>query len=250
MNNTFAMNSPTLAVSVVIPLWNEAGNIDGLVAMLAASRTIREHGGQAVLVDNGSRDATGRMLADHAARNAWIAPVYLDTNLNYGGGLLEGASRSQGRIVCFMPGDLQYLAPDLDAVVERLMALPNSGRVLVKGNRITRLDSGGMRFVSSVYTHIANLLLGLRVADVNGLPKAFDRSLLAHLPSERMTTFVLDAQLIHVARQAGWDVEEVDVTFHARRAGVSSWSGRRIQTYIRSIRQLWKVRSAGIARPQ
>jgi hypothetical protein len=96
-----------------------------------------------------------------------------------------------------------------------------------------------------VYTGIANLILGIRVQDVNGLPKAFHRSLLSHLPEERMKTFVLDAQIIYVARKIGWAVEEVDVTFHARRAGVSSWSGKRIKTYLRSIRQLWRVRMAG-----
>jgi glycosyltransferase involved in cell wall biosynthesis len=238
-------------VSIVIPLWNEAENIDALVAMLASSRVIGDGQGETVLVDNGSRDATGTLLREHAARNSWILPIYLSENLNYGGGLLEGAARSRGRFVCFMPGDLQYLAPDLDSVVERAIALQESGRkALVKGNRIRRLDSGSMRFVSSVYTRIANLLLGLDVEDVNGLPKAFDRSLLAYLPTQRMKTFVLDAQLIYVARRAGWDVEEVDVTFHARRAGVSSWSGRRLQTYMRSVRQLWQVRSAGTARPQ
>jgi dolichol-phosphate mannosyltransferase len=238
-------------VSIVIPLWNEAENVDALVAMLASSRTIRDGYGEAVLVDNGSRDATGRLLRENAARNAWISPIYLSENLNYGGGLLEGASHSRGRIACFMPGDLQYLAPDLDSVVDRAIALQEVGaKALVKGNRIRRLDSGSMKFVSSVYTGIANLLLGLDVEDVNGLPKAFDRSLLAHLPALRMKTFVLDAQLIYVARRAGWSVEEVDVTFHARRAGVSSWSGRRIQTYMRSVRQLWQVRSAGTARPQ
>ena len=238
-------------VSIVIPLWNEAENIDALVAMLASSRIIREGQGEAVLVDNGSRDATGKLLRGHAERNRWILPIYLNENLNYGGGLLEGASHSRGQIVCFMPGDLQYLAPDLDGVVARATALQDVGRkALVKGNRIRRLDSGSMRFVSSVYTRIANLVLGLGVEDVNGLPKAFDRSLLACLPPQRMKTFVLDAQLIYVARRAGWDVEEVDVTFHARRAGVSSWSGRRLQTYMRSVRQLWQVRSAGTARPQ
>ena len=238
-------------VSIVIPLWNEAENIDALVAMLASSRIVSEGQGEAVLVDNGSRDATGALLREHAARHSWILPIYLSENLNYGGGLLEGAARSRGHIVCFMPGDLQYLAPDLDGVVDRAVALQDAGRkALVKGNRIRRLDSGSMRFVSCVYTRIANLVLGLGVEDVNGLPKAFDRSLLAYLPTQRMKTFVLDAQLIYVARRAGWDVEEVDVTFHARRAGVSSWSGRRLQTYMRSVRQLWQVRSAGTARPQ
>lgn len=235
-------------ISVVIPLWNEAENIDALVAMLASSRAISEGRGEAVLVDNGSRDATREKLKLHAASHAWISPIYLSENLNYGGGLLEGASRSHGEIVCFMPGDLQYLAPDLDAVIDRAVALKAAGkRALVKGNRVKRLDPGSMQFVSSVYTNIANTVLGLKVADVNGLPKAFDRSLLNYLPSERMKTFVLDAQLIYVARKAGWDVEEVEVAFHARRAGVSSWSGRRLQTYMRSIRQLWKVRAAGIA---
>jgi glycosyltransferase involved in cell wall biosynthesis len=234
-------------VSIVVPLWNEGDNIDGLIEMLGESKAVRDGHAEAVLVNNGSRDATGALLDKHSAALAWIRPIHLAENRNYGGGILEGASRAAGEIVVFIPGDLQYDAGDLDKVVARLIALNKENkRTLVKGRRTTRLDNASMQSVSAVYTTIANTILGIGVSDVNGLPKGFHKSLLRHLPEVRMQTFVLDAQLLFTARKAGWAVEEIPVTFHARRAGVSSWSGKRIQTYLRSIRQLWTVRRAGI----
>jgi hypothetical protein len=60
-----------------------------------------------------------------------------------------------------------------------------------------------------------------------------------------MINFVLDAQLMYCARRSGWDIDEIDVTFHRRASGVSSWSGRRVRVYLRSLRDLVRVRAAG-----
>jgi len=145
-------------------------------------------------------------------------------------------------------GDLQYDVNDLDKVVSRLVTVFQAGNTttLVKGRRRTRLDNPSMQLVSAVYTFITNLILSINVKDVNGLPKGFHKSLTIALPDNPMQTFVLDAQLVYTAQRAGWTIEEIPVTFHARRAGISSWSGKRIQTYLRSIHQLFSVRRAGV----
>jgi glycosyltransferase involved in cell wall biosynthesis len=240
-------------LSIVVPLWNEGANVSLLVDMLARSWSVT--GGssvEAVLVDNGSSDDTAAVLRDLAAKHTWLKPLFLPVNQNYGGGIYEGCRASGGEFIVFIPGDLQYLEADLDKVTRHLFSLRDRGagtNILVKGNRTVRRDAGSFQFVSTVYTRLANLILGLKVADINGLPKAFHRSLLDILPETRMKTFVFDAQLLFVAHTHNWRIEEVSVEFHARRHGVSSWSGKRLRVYGRSLMQLWQVRRQRHAAP-
>lgn len=240
--------SEAFSVGIIVPLWNEAGNIRGLVDLLGATRAVRELGARATLVNNGSADRTGALLDELAASRPWMQVVHLAQNRNYGGGILEGCRRSAASYLCYIPGDLQYSGEDTDRVIERLREHHRSGRgarVLVKGRRITRLDGAAQAFISGTYTALARTALALPVQDINGLPKAFHRSLLAALPPDAMINFVLDAQLMYCARRNGFEIDEIDVTFHRRASGVSSWSGRRVRVYLRSLRDLVRVRAAG-----
>jgi hypothetical protein len=129
------------------------------------------------------------------------------------------------------------------------VVLENNGssdgtRGVVKGRRTVRLDPLMTRIVSFVYTAAANLILGLRIKDGNGLPKIFDRTLLDLIQGVRMKTFVFDAQIISLARTNKWAIREIPVTFHARRTGVSSWSRKRLRTCRESFQNLIRLRFA------
>ncbi len=230
-----------MKLSVVVPLWNESGNVMALVEMMAASTLASAGELQLILVNNGSDDDTGALVYRAAEQYPWIVPVQLPVNFNYGGGIYEGARHASHPHVGLLPGDLQYTADDLACVWNEYRAHAGS-MCLAKGWRTRRLDPQSTRIVSAFYTRIANRLLGTNVHDINGLPKIFPVELFDALPAERMTTFVLDAQLLFVARRLGWTITETPVTFHARRSGVSSWSGRRLRVYLRSLRQLLTVR--------
>ena len=98
-----------------------------------------------------------------------------------------------------------------------------------------------MKFISIIYTFLSNVILGLNVKDVNGLPKIFHKSLITKIPQTRMKTFVFDSQLISVARQNRYFINEIPVTFYSRREGLSSWSSKRIRTYIQVLFQIIKL---------
>jgi glycosyltransferase involved in cell wall biosynthesis len=229
--------------SLVVPLWNEGANVLQLVEAIAASGLPAEGMRELVLVNNGSQDDTGALVDVCASRYPWVLPVHLPENHNYGGGVYEGCRRASCEVVCYIPGDLQVLPDDVQKVHRAFGAAGRPAGLLVKGYRTVRHDPMQTRFVSRVYTFLANTLLGLRVRDVNGLPKMFHRSLLDLVPAERMKTFVFDSQLLAVARGQGWRIDEVPVTFHGRRQGVSSWSGKRLRVYLQVARQIWRLRS-------
>jgi glycosyltransferase involved in cell wall biosynthesis len=235
-----------LDISIVIPLWNEEKNVDALIMMLSQCKMFNhDNQSEAILVNNGSTDNTGSLIEKHTANFRWLKAVHLKQNLNYGGGIYEGCRNAKNEYIMFIPGDLQYLSDDIDKIALSLhdnIQKLKTKKILAKGNRTKRSDSNSFQKVSSTYTLLVNSILGLKVKDVNGLPKAFHRNLLDLLPANRMITFVFDAQLLFIARNNKWEIIEEGVTFHARRAGVSSWSGKRFKVYIRSILQLIKVR--------
>lgn len=227
--------------SLVIPLWNEGRNVRQLVQAIADSGLPAQGMKELVLVDNGSGDDTGRLVDEAAAAHPWIVPVHLAENHNYGGGVYEGFRRATCDVLCYIPGDLQVMPDDVQKV-HRAFAAGEPVRRFVKGHRTVRHDPMQTQLVSRVYTVLANLVLGLRVRDVNGLPKMFHRSLMDLVPAERMKTFVFDSQILSIARRHGWTIEEVPVTFHGRREGVSSWSGKRVKVYLQVARQIWHLR--------
>lgn len=243
------MMEPTL--TIVIPLWNEEKNIVPLIEMFEKSELHKLGLRELILVNNGSLDKTGSLIDELAKQVPWIVPIHLSQNLNYGGGIQRGLAQATGDYVGFIPGDLQIDTKDVSSVwliLKEQLTKGASSRLLVKGCRTIRRDGVSTRFVSTIYTWLANLILGIWVRDINGLPKIFHRELLSHLPQERVRTFVFDAQILLTAKKLKWPIIEIPVVFHARREGVSSWSGRRLKVYFESFKLLFKIRKLELGR--
>jgi glycosyltransferase involved in cell wall biosynthesis len=240
--------------SLIVPLWNEGKNIVSLVESIDTDNLPRLGMKELILVNNGSSDDTREKMLSLAQRFDWIKPVDLAVNVNYGGGVYEGFRHASAEVVAYIPGDLQVMPDDVLVVwnafktAEGACSLTNKN-LFVKGCRTRRLDGFQTRFVSRVYTFLANRILDLRVKDLNGLPKMFHKRLLMKLPEEKMRTFVFDAQLLAAARDWRFEVIEVPVTFHARRQGISSWSGKRIKVYRESFRSMMRLRQLRKAEP-
>lgn len=226
--------------SLVVPLWNEEKNVVELVKMLERSGLPAKGMSEVVLVNNGSQDQTGPLIEKLASEFSWVKPVHLAENLNYGGGVYEGFQHCRSEVLAYIPGDLQVSGDDLAKVWGTYQR--QNTKLVCKGHRTVRKDGWNTRLVSKIYTLLANVFLGLRIKDVNGLPKMFHRELLTYLPQEKMKTFVFDAQLLYTARRKKWDIREVPVTFHARRVGVSSWSRKRLSVYWTTIKQMFRLR--------
>lgn len=233
--------------SLIIPLWNEAKNISELTRMLIDSGLNEIGMGEVILVNNGSSDDTESVIKDCIHGHDWFTVHNLQENLNYGGGVYHGIINSKFDLVAYIPGDMQVSAKDLITVWNRYKVEEHQhgSSLFVKGHRTVREDPFQTQLVSHVYTFLANSVLGLRVKDVNGLPKLFDKKIIGHLPSPRAINFVFDTQLLLASRLQNWCIVEVPVTFHGRREGVSSWSGKRFQVYWTTFKQIISMRKFG-----
>jgi len=207
--------SDAIQLSVVVPLFDEEGNVQALVA--AVREALEGWSWELLLVDDGSRDGTGREIAVAAANDERVRGVLLGRNAGQTGATQEGLDRARGRVIVTMDGDLQNDPGDIPRLVEVL----DQGYDLVTGYRERRQDPWLTRKVPSwVANRLIRWVTGVPIRDNGCSLKAYRRELVdrLHLYAE-MHRFI---PAVAVAT-AGARVTEVPVRHHPRRVGTSKY---------------------------
>jgi glycosyltransferase involved in cell wall biosynthesis len=201
-------------LSVVIPLFNEAENLDQLLAELRAALTGVGRPYEIVLVDDGSSDGTGERLARERARDAAIVPVRFERNAGQSAALAAGIARARGSLIVTLDGDLQNDPADLPLL---LAGLEHAD--VVSGVRAERKDTWSRRIQSRVANAVRRALLGDPVTDIGCSFKVYRREVLQGLPMfDGVHRFLPAMCVFRGARYA-----EVPLRHRARRHGSSTY---------------------------
>jgi glycosyltransferase involved in cell wall biosynthesis len=139
-------------LSVVIPLFNEAGTLSELYSRLTAVLRPVERPYEIVFVDDGSSDGTYLGLCALAAADDAVRIVKLARNYGQTAALAAGFDRARGDVLVAMDGDLQHAPEDLP----RLLAKLDEGYDVVSGWRERRVDGYWTRQLPSL---VANWLI-------------------------------------------------------------------------------------------
>jgi glycosyltransferase involved in cell wall biosynthesis len=233
-------------LSYFFPAHNEEANLAGLVgeALAELPRLAREF--EIIIVDDGSRDATGRIAEDLiAASPGLVRVVHHPTNLGYGAALRSGFRIARHDLIAFTDGDRQFRVADLGRLTARL-AGPDQPDVVV-GFRIRRADPPLRTVYARLYRLANRIFFGLPVRDVDCACKLFRRTALEGLRVESGGAF-FSAELLIKLRQRGRRVVEVGVPHHPRTAG--SPTGARPAVILRAVRDFWSLRLRLWARPR
>jgi glycosyltransferase involved in cell wall biosynthesis len=202
--------------SVVVPLYNEAGNVTGVVA--GAAGVLEALGGpfEIILVNDGSTDGTAAEIAEAAARRPSCRELRLPAHSGQADALLAGLRSARGEWILTMDGDGQNDPRDFPALLE----LAESGPFdLVCGRRVDRRDSSLRRAMSRVANAIRSAVLGDRVHDAGCQLRVMRRGVRTALrPMELLQAFVPA-----LAVAAGFRVGELPVRHHPRRLGRSKY---------------------------
>src|SRR3954462_9213133 len=100
-----ALTAPEL--SVVVPLKDEQENLAELRLRLARTLEAMGRPYEVVFVDDGSRDATPRLLDAFYDEDPHVVVVRLSRNFGHQAAISAGLERARGRAVMVMDGDLQ-----------------------------------------------------------------------------------------------------------------------------------------------
>jgi glycosyltransferase involved in cell wall biosynthesis len=225
-------------LSYFFPAHNEEANVRGLVDEALETLPAIAETFEIVIVDDGSRDATGAIADELAAAHPGVVrAVHHPTNLGYGSALLSGFRAARHEFVAFTDGDRQFRVADLARLTERL-AEPDQPDAVV-GYRIKRADPLVRTLYARAY-RVANFIwFGLRIRDVDCACKLFRREALAGIAIESGGAF-FSAELLIKLRAAGRTLVEVGVPHHPRTAG--SPTGAKPSVVLRAVRDFWQLR--------
>ncbi|HWA86095.1 MAG TPA: glycosyltransferase family 2 protein [Opitutus sp.] len=207
--------------SLVIPLYNEAGNLPPLLEAALPVLAPLPGGFEVILVDDGSTDGTARDITaatkNHPACRALTHP----RNLGQAAALLEGLRAARGEIILTMDGDGQNDPRDFSTLLAPVEAHQLD---LACGWRITRHDSLLRRGMSRLANTVRRRLLRDGVHDAGCQLRVMRRAVVAILfPFELLQSFIPA-----VAVAAGFRVGEFPVRHHPRIRGRAHFGFRQL----------------------
>jgi glycosyltransferase involved in cell wall biosynthesis len=225
-------------LSYFFPAHNEEANLQGLVEEALETLPGLAESFEIIVVNDGSRDATGR-IADEltAAHPGIVRAVHHPTNLGYGAALRSGFRAAVNDHVAFTDGDRQFRVADLGRLIDRLAESDHPD--VVVGYRIKRMDPLVRTLYARAYRLANRIFFGLRVRDVDCACKLFRRAALEGLAVESGGAF-FSAELLIKLQVAGRSVAEVGVPHYPRTAG--SPTGARPSVVFRAVREFWLLR--------
>jgi|SRR6185312_12642316 len=205
------------AVSVVVPVRNEAGNIAPLIGEIA-----RALDGQwtfeVVYVDDGSSDGTAAELARLMALHPWLRRVRHKCSCGQSAAVRTGVAAARGRLVVTLDGDGQNDPAFLPQMLRALEA--GAPRIaLIAGQRVGRKASTYKKLQSRVANTVRGAILRDGTRDAGCGLKAFRRDVFMNLPYFDGLHRFLPA----LVRREGFDVGYVDVVDRPRGSGVSNY---------------------------
>jgi dolichol-phosphate mannosyltransferase len=220
------------ATWVIIPTYNEAVNLERIVAAACAELDRVAAGDYRILVvDDGSPDGTGT-IADSLARHSdAISVLHRDVKAGLGAAYLAGFDhvlRAGAQRVIEMDADFSHDPRYLPALLSA-----SADADLVLGSRY--IAGGGVRdwsptrkLISRAGGLYARTILGVKVKDLTGGFKCIRREVLEaiDLESVRAQGYVFQIEVTYRAILAGFTVREIPIVFADRTAGKSKMSTR------------------------
>jgi glycosyltransferase involved in cell wall biosynthesis len=236
-----------MRLSVVVPCFNEEGNVGGVVAQATevGRRLCREL--EIVVVDDGSTDHTATVLSTLRREIPELKVVTHARNRGYGAAVRSGLDRAAMDYVFLTDGDGQF---DLEELSLALRMLDQHD--VVAGYRARRRDGWWRSLWGRSWTALVNRFLGLRVRDANCAFKLVPRSLLRS-SGLRSEGALISAELLLEAKRSELRIGQFAVSHYPRVAGRQTGASPRV--IITAFRELfglllrkWRSRMAALSR--
>ena len=206
-------------ISVVIPIYNEEGNIINLIDELIP--IVDKNGGEIIIVDDNSNDAS-RDLILKKKNNVNIEILLLEHAKQYGqsAGLLTGIKAAKNDLIVTLDGDGQNDPKDITSMLKVWEDNNENSYLLVIGHRQNRQDNWSRRYASLMAKRFRKFILKDSTPDSGCGIKVFSRNLFLSLPYFDHIHRFLPA----LTRRHGGSVISHIVSHRNRSSGVSKYS--------------------------
>jgi len=222
-----------VSISVFFPCYNEQDNVGRTTEQ---AHSVLENLGadfEIIIVDDGSRDATGRIADEIAARQKRIRVVHHPVNLGYGAALQSGFKSSTKKLVFYTDGDGQFDIGEMPAL------LPLMERYdIVSCYRINRQDNLIRKINAWCWTKLVCLLFNMKVRDIDCAFKLYKREIFDNIELVSSGALI-DAEILARAVRRGYTITQQGVHHYPRQAGKQT--GANIRVILRAFRELFKL---------
>ena len=210
-----------IQISVVVPVFNEEGNIPVLVGRLMDALKGLSSSFEIIAVNDGSHDRSLEELAVEARRSPALKVIDLRRNYGQTAAIMAGIDHASGEIIVMIDADLQNDPADIPALVAKL----DEGYDVVSGWRKERKDAPIRRnLVSSIANRLISWISGVKLNDYGCTLKAYRRDVL-----QGMRLYGEMHRFIPIyASWMGAKIVEVPVQHYPRKFGRSKYGLERV----------------------
>lgn len=209
------MSKPYL--SIVIPVYNEEGNLEKLYTRLT---TVLDKFGKSyeiILVNDGSRDGTEKMLNDiFAKRPDVFRIVHFNGNFGQHMAIMAGFERVRGDIIITLDADLQNPPEEIPNLVNAI----EKGHDYVGSIRKNRQDTWFRRHASRLNNAIRAKITGIVMNDQGCMLRAYKRHIIDAVVESKESSVYIPALAYSYASTP----TEIEVDHSSREAGVSKYN--------------------------
>lgn len=224
------MESKKPLISVVVPLYNEEGNVRELHKKILEACQKLEKSFEIIFIDDGSKDKT----VEECEGLSPLKLIKFRKNFGQTAAFDAGIKNAQGEIVITMDGDLQNDPADIKLLLEKM----DEGFDVVSGWRHKRKDSLSKKIFSRTANLLRKILIQDNIHDSGCSLKAYKRACFEDLDlfgeMHRFMPALLELQ--------GYKVGEVKVNHYPRVHGVTKYNWKRGMKGFVDMISIWFLR--------
>jgi len=218
------------SLTIFFPAWNEEDTLERAVDAAREAGDDLILGGEiawyeVLIIDDASTDGTAALADKMAATDERVRVVHHRQNRKLGGSLKTGFAEARGELILYTDADLPF---DMEEAIKAVRLLRIYDADIVSAFRFDRTGEGPRRLVYSyVYNHLVQLMLGLRLRDMNFAFKLVRRRIFDHVELKSEGSFI-DVELLARAQRLGFHIVQFGVDYFPRTRGISTLSSNAV----------------------
>lgn len=222
-------------LSIVIPAYNEEENIETVAQDALTALKKYSPAGELLFVDDGSTDATPRLLDRLARKDKRVRVVHHPKNQGFSGAISTCYREAARELIFLAPGDGQIRLDDVGRFLEKITAAD-----VVIGYRLMRAESPARKLNSFLFHLFYRLLFGVPVREISTAVLWRKSVLDAITITAHPRSALIEPEVIYKAWKNGARLAEVGVPYYPRRAGTAK--GGNPLMILMTIRELVRLR--------
>lgn len=204
-------------LSVIVPAFNEAGNIKGAVSKIHSIVPKFCSNYEIIIINDGSRDKTGAIADKIAQADKKVRVLHNQENKGMGYSYFRGVKEARFEYLIIVFGDDDHPAESIANILSKI----GKADIVIPFYTNLHLSKTWLRHVISItYTHIVNYITDLKIGYYNGI--TLHKTALVRSVPMKSTGFGFQAEIIVHLLENSASYIEVDVLNDDRKTGGSA----------------------------